>query len=93
VRDELEAALMRRANLEEKTALLSDSLDLAERRLQTEINLLSLGRSTDLDVQSRRVEREAKANERWKARADLFLVQITLASAAGEDLATLIEGL
>jgi outer membrane protein TolC len=93
VRDELEAALMRRANLEEKTALLSDSLDLAGRRLQTEINLLSLGRSTDLDVQSRRVEREAKANELWKARADLFLVQLTLASAAGEDLATLIEGL
>jgi outer membrane protein TolC len=93
VRDELEAALMRRANLEEKTALLSDSLDLAERRLQTEISLLSLGRSTDLDVQSRRVEREAKANELRKARADLFLVQLTLASAAGEDLATLIEGL
>jgi outer membrane protein TolC len=93
VRDELEAALMRRANLEEKTALLSDSLDLAERRLQTEINLLSLGRSTDLDVLSRRVDREAKANELWKARADLFLVQLTLASAAGEDLGTLIEGL
>ena len=93
VRDELEAAFMRRANLEEKTALLSDSLDLAERRLQTEVNLLALGRSTDLDVQSRRVEREAKANELWKARADLLLVQLTLASAAGEDLATLIEGL
>ncbi len=93
VRDELEAALMRRANLEEKTTLLADSLDLAERRLRTEINLLSLGRSTDLDVQSRRVDREAKANELWKARADLFLVQLTLASAAGEDLATLIEGL
>jgi outer membrane protein TolC len=90
--DQVEQDLLQKASLEEKIALLAEAISLAERRLATERNLLALGKSTDLDVGSRRADAEAKANDLWRARADLLLTVIDLYSLAGEDLASLIEG-
>jgi outer membrane protein TolC len=93
VLDDLAAALERRAILEERVALLADAVDLASRRLATEESLLGLGRSTDNDVEARRLEAEAKANDLRQARADLLLANLDIASLAGDDLAGIVKGL
>ena len=93
VLDDLSAALERRAILEERVALLAEAVDLAARRLADERSLLSLGRSTDNDVDARLIDAEAKQNELWRARADLLLANFDLASLAGDDLAGILEGL
>jgi outer membrane protein TolC len=92
IQDSVDIDLMQRANLEEKIAVLTDAVDLARMRAQTEASLLSLGKSTDLDVQSRRAEYQAKQDDLWRARADLFLIVIDLNALAGEDLAHVIQG-
>jgi hypothetical protein len=92
VRDGVELDLLKKASLEEKIALLIEASDLAGRRLATERSLLSLGKSTDLEVASREADAEAKVNDLWRARADLYLVILDLYSLAGEDLAKIIEG-
>jgi hypothetical protein len=51
-----------------------------------------MGKSTDLDVASREADAEAKANDLWRAQADLYLASLDLAALAGRDLAALIEG-
>jgi outer membrane protein TolC len=90
--DQIEQDLLQRASLEEKIALLVEAASLRSARLATEQNLLALGKSTDLDVGSRRADAEAKANDLWRARADLLLIVIDLYSLSGEDLANVIEG-
>ncbi len=93
VLDDLAAALERRAILEERVALLAEAVDLAARRLADERGLLSLGRSTDNDVDARVIDGEAKQNDLWGARADLLLANLDIASLAGDDLAVILEGL
>ncbi len=93
VLDDLAAALERRAILEERVALLAEAVDLAARRLADERNLLSLGRSTDNDVDARLIDAAAKGNDLWRARADLLLANLDIASLAGDDLAAILEGL
>jgi outer membrane protein TolC len=93
VLDDLAAALERRSILEERVALLAEAVDLASRRLATEESLLGLGRSTDNDVEARRLETEAKANDLRQARADLLLANLDIASLAGDDLAGIVKGL
>jgi outer membrane protein TolC len=93
VLDDLAAALERRAILEERVALLAEAVDLAARRLADERSLLSLGRSTDNDVDARLIDVEAKENDRWRAQADLLLANLDIASLAGDDLAGILEGL
>jgi outer membrane protein TolC len=93
VLDDLAAALERRTILEERVALLAEAVDLAARRLADERNLLSLGRSTDNDVDARAIDVGAKQNDLWRARADLLLANLDIASLAGDDLAGILEGL
>jgi outer membrane protein TolC len=92
VQDQVELDLLQKASLEEKIALLTDAEDLANRRLATERTLLSLGKSTDLEVASKAADAQARADELWRARADLFLTVLDLHSLAGDDLAGIIEG-
>ncbi len=92
VQDQVALDLASRDNLQDKVSLLSDATDLASRRLETEADLLALGKSTQLNVDSRRADYEAKQNDLWRAKADLFLTVLDLASLAGEDIARLIEG-
>ncbi len=93
VRDDLSAALERRGILEERVALLAEAVDLAARRLADERSLLALGRSTDNDVDARALDVESKQNDLWRARADLLLANLDIASLAGDDLAGILEGL
>jgi outer membrane protein TolC len=93
VLDDLAAALERRAILEERVTLLAEAVDLAARRLADERSLLSLGRSTDNDVDARIIDVEVKENDLWRARADLLLANLDIASLAGDDLARILEGL
>jgi outer membrane protein TolC len=92
VLDDLAAALERRAILDERVALLAEAVELATRRLTDERNLLSLGRSTDNDVDARLIDVEAKQNDLWRARADLLLANLDIASLAGDDLTGILEG-
>jgi outer membrane protein TolC len=92
VQDQVELDLLQKASLEEKVALLVDASALAERRHATEQNLLTLGKSTDLLVAGKAADAEARANELWRARADLYLTVLDLYSLAGDNLARLIEG-
>jgi outer membrane protein TolC len=92
VLDDLAAALERRAIIEERVALLAEAVDLAARRLADERSLLSLGRSTDNDVDARLIDGAAKENDLWRARADLLLANLDIASLAGDDLAGILEG-
>jgi outer membrane protein TolC len=92
IQDQLELDLLSRNNLSEKVALLGDAVDLAARKLETEQSLLSLGKSTQLNVDSKRADQEAKLNDLWRAKADLFLVIVDLASLTGKDIGNLIEG-
>jgi outer membrane protein TolC len=90
--DQVELDLLQKASLEEKVALLTDAASLAERRLATEASLLKLGKSTDLEVANKEADASAKANDLWRARADLYLTILDLHSLTGDDLAALIEG-
>ena len=92
VQDGVDIDLMQKANLEEKISVLVDAVELARMRAQTEASLLSLGKSTDLEVQGKRADFDAKQNDLWRARADLFLTVIDLNALAGEDLAHIIQG-
>ena len=92
VQDSVDIDLMQKANLEQKISVLVDAVDLARMRAQTEASLYALGKSTDLDVRGRRADFEAKQNDLWRARADLFLTVIDLNALAGEDLAHIIPG-
>jgi outer membrane protein TolC len=91
--EDLAAALERRSILEERVELLAEAVDLASRRLATEGSLLGQGRSTDNDVQARRLEAEARRNDLRQARADLLLANLDIASLAGDDLAGIVKGL
>ncbi|HET6486256.1 MAG TPA: hypothetical protein VFH83_07535, partial [Spirochaetia bacterium] len=79
-------------SLDEKVTLLTQSLSLAQRRLTTEQSLLSLGKSTDVNVAAKEAEVDLSANDLWRARADLLLTVLDLESMAGEDLAPILEG-
>ncbi len=92
VQDQVELDMLQKASLEEKISLLADAADLANRRLATERSLLALGKSTDLDVASKSADAQARADDLWRARADLFLTILDLHSLAGDDLAGIIEG-
>jgi outer membrane protein TolC len=91
VQDQVELDYMQRASLEAKVALLQDAADLAGRRLVTEKNLLALGKSTDLAVAEKAADAEARADDLWRAKADLFLVLLDLHALSGDDLAAVIE--
>jgi outer membrane protein TolC len=92
VQDSVDIDLMQKANLEEKISVLVDAVDLARMRAQTEASLLGLGKSTDLQVRAKQADYEAKQNDLWRTRADLFLTVIDLNALAGEDLAHIIQG-
>jgi outer membrane protein TolC len=92
LRDQLEVDLLQKANLEEKVPMLSDAVDLAKRRLETETNLFRLGKSTQLNVDSRKADYDAKVNDLWRAKADLLLTAIDLQSLVGGDLVSALEG-
>ncbi len=92
IQDQLDLDLQSMENLKEKTALLSDSVELASLKLDTEQNLLSLGKSTQLGVDSKRADRDARINDLWRARADLLLVTMDIASLTGKDISSLIQG-
>ncbi|OHD67687.1 MAG: hypothetical protein A2177_14475 [Spirochaetes bacterium RBG_13_68_11] len=93
VLEDLAAALERRSILEERVDLLAEAVDLSSRRLATEESLLGQGRSTDNDVEARRLDAEAKANDLRQSRADLLLANLDIASLAGDDLAGIVKGL
>jgi outer membrane protein TolC len=93
VLEDLAAALERRSILEERVSLLAEAVDLASRRLATEESLLGQGRSTDNDVEARRLDAEAKANDLRQSRADLLLANLDIASLAGDDLAGIVKEL
>lgn len=93
VREDLAAALERRSILDERVALLARAVELANRRLATEGSLLAQGRSTDNDVEARRLEVEANENDLRQARADLLIANLDIASLAGDDLAAVVKGL
>jgi outer membrane protein TolC len=93
VLEDIAAALERRSILEERVELLAEAVDLASRRLATEESLLGQGRSTDNDVEARRLDAEAKANDLWQSRADLLLANLDIASLAGDELAGIVKGL
>jgi outer membrane protein TolC len=93
VLEDLAAALERRSIIEERVDLLTEAVDLSSRRLATEENLLGQGRSTDNDVESRRLDRAAKANDLRQARADLLLANLDIASLAGDELAGIVKEL
>jgi outer membrane protein TolC len=86
VLDQVETDMLEKSALEGKISLLEESVRLAKMRLATEENLRSLGKSTDLSVDSRRADLEAKQNDLWRARADLLLTVLDLASLTGEDI-------
>jgi outer membrane protein TolC len=90
--DQVELDLLSKASLEQKVSLLKGAADLAQRRLATEQSLLALGRSTDVNVAQKAVEADARANELWRAQADLYLTVIDLNLLAGESLQKIIEG-
>lgn len=92
IQDSVDIDLLEKANLEEKISVLVDAVELARMRAQTEASLLGLGKSTDLEVQAKQADYEAKRNDLWRARADLFLTVIDLDALAGEDLAHIIPG-
>lgn len=92
VLDQLDLDLMQKAALEEKITLLEESVSLGEKRLANERNLLARGKTTEREVAAKRADSEARANELWRARADLLLTVLDLYSLAGEDLAKTIEG-
>jgi outer membrane protein TolC len=93
VLDDLASALERRSILEERVGLLAEAVDLASRRQATEESLLGQGRSTDNDVEARRLDAEAKRNDLRQSRADLLLANLDIASLAGDDLAGIVKGL
>lgn len=93
VLEDLAAALERRSILEELVGLQAAAVDLAARRLAAERDLLGQGRSTDNDVEARRLEAEARANDLWQSRADLLLANLDVAALAGDDLAAVVKGL
>ncbi len=93
VLEDLADALERRSILEERVGLLGEAVVLSSRRLATEENLLGQGRSTDNDVEARRLDAEAKANDLRQSQADLLLANIDIASLAGDDLAGIVKGL
>ena len=92
VRDQVELDFLQRASLERKISILSEAAGLAVRRLATERSLLTLGKSTENDVSSRAADAQARADDVWRARADLYLVLLDLHSLAGDDLVGIIEG-
>ncbi|MGA2975954.1 MAG: TolC family protein [Spirochaetia bacterium] len=92
VQDQVELDLLQKVSLEQKIALLADASRLADRRLATEQNLLALGKSTELEVASKKADADAKADDLWRARADLYLTVLDLYSLAGVDIAKIIEG-
>jgi outer membrane protein TolC len=92
VQDQVELALLQQQSLEEKVALLQEAASLAERRLATEQSLLAMGKSTDLAVASKAADIDARANELWRARADLYLTILDLHSLAGDDVAAIVQG-
>jgi outer membrane protein TolC len=92
IRDQLELDLLKKENLEERIPMLESAVDLSKRRLESESSLRALGKTTDLAVDSKRADYEAKQNDLWRARADLMLVSLELASLTGDDIATLIQG-
>ncbi len=92
IRDQLELDLLKKENLEERIPMLESAVDLAKRRLESESSLRALGKTTDLAVDSKRADYEAKQNDLWRARADLMLVSLELASLTGDDIAKLIQG-
>ncbi len=92
IQDSVDIDLMQKANLEEKISVLVDAVELARMRAQTEASLLGLGKSTELEVQGKQADYEAKQNDLWRARADLFLTVVDLNALAGEDLAHIIQG-
>jgi outer membrane protein TolC len=93
VLEDLAAGLERRSILEEQVGLLAEAVDLADRRLATEQSLLGQGRSTDDDVEARRLDVAAKRNDLWQAGADLLLANLDIASLAGDGLAGIVKGL
>jgi outer membrane protein TolC len=93
VLEDLAAALERRSIIEERVDLLAEAVDLSSRRLATEQNLLGQGRSTDNDVEARRLDAEAKANDLRQSRADLLIANLDIASLAGDDLAGIVKEL
>jgi outer membrane protein TolC len=92
VQDQVELDLLQMKSLQEKVALLQEASSLADRRLATEKSLLAMGKSTDLDVASKAADIDARANELWRARADLYLTILDLHSLSGDDLAKIVEG-
>ena len=92
IQDQVEADIASRDNLEEKVSLLTDSVALAQERLNNETGLLSLGKSTQLTVDAKQADFEAKQNDLWRAQADLLLTVLDLASLTGQDLAALVQG-
>ena len=92
VLQQLEILLLKKENLEDKIRLLETDAALQERRLEMERNLLSLGKSTDVDVSSRRIEFETKSDELWRTRADLYISILEIFSQIGEDVQQSIEG-
>jgi outer membrane protein TolC len=92
VRDQLELDLLKKENLGERIPMMESAVDLAKRRLDAEISLRALGKTTNLVVDSKRADYEAKQNDLWRARADLTLVSLELASLTGDDIALLIQG-
>lgn len=92
VTGDVQSLLLTRQNLQEKASLLENNASLLARRVEIERGLLALGKSTDLDVAARELDRDAKSVEAWKARADLFVAVLSLYGQAGEDLQRIIEG-
>ncbi len=93
VLEDLAAALERRSIIEERVDLLAEAVDLAARRLATEKSLLGQGRSTDNDVEARRLDAETKEGDLRQSRADLLLANLDIASLAGDELAGIVKEL
>jgi len=90
LRDNLDSLFLKQQYLSEKVSLTEGNLRLEERRLADQNRLLGLSRATDLDVKSAEAELEARRNDLWNVRVDLFLNSLDILSIAGNDLSKLI---
>jgi outer membrane protein TolC len=93
LQDQVENDLLQKSSLESRISLLTESLRLSKMRLDTEVSLKALGRSTDLSVDSRRADYEAKENDLWRARADLLLTVLDLTSLTGGDISEIFTSM
>jgi outer membrane protein TolC len=77
---------MRKDVLEERVRLLQEELELSEQRIRRERELIELNASTEVQVETLRLEAERIRNQLWQLQVERYLTVLDLLQLAGVDL-------